>query len=161
MTNEISLNDDTDFGLCFACGPRNNQGLQLRFERDGGLVRTCFTPKRDHQGFPGYVHGGVITALLDEVMNRVSLLENQWTITGKLEVRFRRPILLTHQVNAVAQKTGGRGSYLQAVGYVKLPNGEVMAEGKGTFIYLSEQSLSEMSSNYPVLSKTWMRHQDS
>ena len=38
----LSLNDETDYGLCFACGPRNPSGMQLRFERDGDRVITAF-----------------------------------------------------------------------------------------------------------------------
>ena len=60
----LSLNDETDYGLCFACGPRNRSGLHLLFERDGDVVRSTFRGREEHQGFPSYVHGGVITALL-------------------------------------------------------------------------------------------------
>ena len=86
----LPLNDETDYGLCFVCGPRNRSGLRLRFEREGGVVTTTFRGREEHQGFPGYVHGGVITALLDETMSRVSLLEDRWTMTARMEVRFRQ-----------------------------------------------------------------------
>ena len=88
---QLSLNDETDYGLCFACGPRNPSGLHLTFERQGDTVTTSFLGRQEHQGFPGYVHGGVITALLDEVMSRVFLLKNRWTMTARIDIRFRQP----------------------------------------------------------------------
>ena len=94
VRRKLPLNDDTDYGLCFACGPRNPSGLRLRFERDGDKVATTFRGQVEHQGFPGYIHGGIITAVLDEVMSRLSLLENRWTITARMNVRFRRPLQL-------------------------------------------------------------------
>ncbi len=46
--SNLPLNDETDYGMCFACGPRNPSGLQLRFERDGGKVTTTFQCREMH-----------------------------------------------------------------------------------------------------------------
>ena len=52
MTTQLPLNDDTDYGLCFACGPRNPSGLHLRFEREGETVTTTLVfHDPEHQGF--------------------------------------------------------------------------------------------------------------
>ena len=112
----LPLNDETDYGLCFVCGPRNRSGLRLRFEREGGVVTTTFRGREEHQGFPGYVHGGVITALLDETMSRVSLLEDRWTMTARMEVRFRRPVPVDQPVTAVAEKLEERRGFVEAAG---------------------------------------------
>ncbi len=90
-------------------------------------------------------------------MSRVSLLENRWTMTGRLDVRFRKPVLLHHHVRAVGTKMRERGSYVQAMGRVELPDGEVAAEAEGTFVYLEDKSLAEMSADYPLLAKTWTK----
>ncbi len=45
---DLPLNDETDYGMCFACGPRNPSGLQLRFERDGGKVTRTFQGREMH-----------------------------------------------------------------------------------------------------------------
>ena len=104
----LPLNDETDYGLCFACGPRNPSGLRLRFERAEETVTTRFRGREEHQGFPGYLHGGVITALLDEVMSRVSLLDNRWTMTARIDVRFRQPIMVGQEVTAFGEKAEER-----------------------------------------------------
>ena len=158
-TSQLSLNDETDYGLCFACGPLNSAGLQLEFKRLGGVVKTSFLGREEHQGFPGYVHGGVITAILDEVMSRVALLENKWAITAKLNVRFRKPVSITEPLTAVAEKTRIVRGFLEAKGQISLTNGQVAADAIGTFSYLSSEALTQMSIQYPKLAKEWMRNE--
>jgi acyl-coenzyme A thioesterase PaaI-like protein len=52
--------------LCFGCGQANLFGLQLELEpATGGGVEGRFFVKQDHQGPPGYAHGGVLAAALD------------------------------------------------------------------------------------------------
>jgi hypothetical protein len=53
---------------CFVCGERNVHGLQLRFETDGTLVKTKFTPGEEHIGFQNVTHGGILATVLDEIM---------------------------------------------------------------------------------------------
>ena len=153
----LPLNDETDYGLCFACGPRNASGLQLRFERDGDRVITAFQGRVEHQGFPGHLHGGVISALLDEVMSRVSLLENRWTMTARMEVRFRQPVTLDQRITAVGEKVRQRGRLWEARGRVELADGTVAADGTGTYVAVPDETLASMSAGYPRLAREWMR----
>jgi hypothetical protein len=53
---------------CFVCGEANPAGLRQRFETDGRVVRARFTPRPEHAGFTGVVHGGILATLLDEIM---------------------------------------------------------------------------------------------
>ena len=53
--------------FCFGCGQANLFGLQLELDaRDDGSVAGRFFVKQDHQGPPGYAHGGVLATALDE-----------------------------------------------------------------------------------------------
>jgi hypothetical protein len=53
---------------CFGCGDDNAIGLRLRFAPSGEGVKASFVPGVDHQGFHHVVHGGIISAVLDEAM---------------------------------------------------------------------------------------------
>ena len=152
----LLLNDETDYGLCFACGPRNGPGLQLSFERDGDKVTTTFLVGEEYQGFQGYLHGGITSAILDEAMRRVSLLENRWTLSERLDVRFRHPILIGQKVRAVAEKRRVVRGFLEAQGRVELPNGRIAADAVGTYAFLGRETLDRMSAGYPGLAKEWM-----
>ena len=124
----LPLNDDIDYGLCFVCGPRHPSGLRLRFERDGDTVRTTFRVTDVYQGFPGYLHGAIIGAILDEVMSRVSVLEDRWSMTARMDVRYRRPVEIGQTVTAVAEKTGARRGFFDTRGRLELSDGTVAAD---------------------------------
>jgi hypothetical protein len=52
--------------MCFVCGIENPIGLKLKFYTDDeGRCIARFRPKPEHQGFPGQLHGGIISTLLD------------------------------------------------------------------------------------------------
>ncbi len=49
-----------------------------------------FFVKQDHQGPPGYAHGGVIATALDEAM-ALCCMARAPTLTGRLEVELQAP----------------------------------------------------------------------
>jgi acyl-coenzyme A thioesterase PaaI-like protein len=52
--------------MCFVCGVDNPIGLHLSFYTDDeGRTVARFRPKPEHQGYPGHLHGGLISTLLD------------------------------------------------------------------------------------------------
>ena len=78
--------------LCFGCGQANLFGLQLELERrpEGGVAGRFFV-KQDHQGPPGYAHGGVIATALDEAMALLLHGQGTYALTGRLEVELKAP----------------------------------------------------------------------
>src|SRR5215469_14049106 len=70
----MDLNDTADYQDCFACGQNNPYGLQLVFRLDDNTVVADFAPRKEYQGFPGIVHGGIVAVVLDEALNRTSML---------------------------------------------------------------------------------------
>src|SRR6187399_2647542 len=75
--------------FCYACGDLNPIGLHLHFRMEDDWAVADFTASRDHQGYPGYVHGGLVSTLLDEAMGWATYGRNIWAVTGRLETRFR------------------------------------------------------------------------
>ena len=76
---------------CFLCGPLNAQGLNLAFEADGQTLSTRWTSEKRFQGYAGVLHGGIISAILDEVMiNLPWKLYDAPVTTAELTVRFRQ-----------------------------------------------------------------------
>ncbi|MHB8571361.1 MAG: PaaI family thioesterase [Candidatus Dormibacteria bacterium] len=126
------------WAMCFVCGPSNRSGLRLRFERHGDMIRTEFIGTEEHQGWPGVVHGGILSSLLDETLGRAAALSGTWTVTGRLEVRFRRPLRLgeTATVSARLDRAGGRA--LAASGQVTLAGGVVVADARALMVPVPE-----------------------
>jgi acyl-coenzyme A thioesterase PaaI-like protein len=82
-----------EYAHCFGCGPDNPLGLRLDgFERDGDTVRAEFVPRSEYRGFSDILHGGIIATALDEILAWTAILvENTMVVTGKLELRYRKP----------------------------------------------------------------------
>ncbi len=125
---------------CFGCGQENPAGLRLRFRHDGAVVVTTFEARREHQGFGGLVQGGVLTAVLDEIMAHAVWAEGVFAVTGRLEAFFRQPAPIATPLRAVGEVIGRRPHVYEARGRVLLPDGTVAVEGTGTFVEVSRGS---------------------
>ncbi len=100
------------------------------FDNGGDTVWAEHVISDDYQGYPGVVHGGVQSAILDEIICRVSLVEDihQFMVAAKMEVRFRKPVPTNTLLRFVARReylSVGRG---RATGEILLPDGSVGTE---------------------------------
>ena len=85
--------------MCFACGPDNPIGLQIRFELNDGRVTAQFTANENHVGFENTVHGGIIYSALDDVMANVLYLQGIKAHTARCEIRYRRALEVGQTIN--------------------------------------------------------------
>jgi uncharacterized protein (TIGR00369 family) len=132
--------------LCFVCGLDNPIGLKLAFyEDEQGHVAARFTPQSQHQGYPGVVHGGIVTALLDEVLARVAIGSGRWVMTARLNLRYRRPIPLDQPLTVVGQALGWKRSLFEARGQIILADGQVGAEAEGTFAEVRPEQVEQLA----------------
>jgi acyl-coenzyme A thioesterase PaaI-like protein len=120
--------------LCFGCGQANLFGLQLELERSGEGVEGRFFVKQDHQGPPGYAHGGVIAAALDEAMALLLFERGTFAVTGRLEVDLvaPAPVGTFVRVSARLESEGERTLELSAEAAAE--DGRPLAAAKGTFV---------------------------
>lgn len=151
----MELNDTTDYQQCFACGQRNPFGLQLVFRLENDTIVAEFQPREEHQGFPGVIHGGIVAAVLDETLGRTSILsENpEWTMTGRLEVRYRRYVPYGPLLRVRASLGKQRRRMVQATGALTLAEDEqtVLADAQGTFLSLTPSVVDNILKGYPGL----------
>jgi len=120
---------------CFVCGRENPFGLAARWESDLDRreVRATLEIPEHFNGFPGTVHGGVLSALLDEAAVRTALLDGGFDdlmVTAKLEVAFRRPTPTRTPVVVVARLVKRLGSRAKAEAELRLPDGTVAAKAE-------------------------------
>jgi uncharacterized protein (TIGR00369 family) len=89
---------------CIACSPDNKSGLKLTFEDAGeGAVRATFDCSAVFEGYPGQLHGGIISTLLDAAMANCLFAQQLQAVTAELSVRFKAPVALKHQATAEAK----------------------------------------------------------
>lgn len=128
---------------CWVCEPSKEHGLTMEFLDIGsGTVVGDFPCDADFTGYPGLLHGGVTTALLDGAMTNCLMAHGTPGLTARLEVRFLHPVLInkTATVRAWLEKTRGP---LSILGAELRQNDEVMATATGRFMAFSEQAKAE------------------
>ncbi len=128
---------------CYVCGLENPIGLKVRFYQDDetGKVVVDYTPDPHHEGWPGHLHGGVILAIFDEVLGRAGFLKGIWTMTGKLEVRFRAPVPMGVPLRFEAWIEEERRRFLVVAGHLLLPDGTKAVTARGTYVRVPEEQL--------------------
>jgi acyl-coenzyme A thioesterase PaaI-like protein len=118
---------------CYACGDLNPIGLHLDFRVEDEWAIAPFVAQREHQGYPGFVHGGVVGALLDEAMGWATYGRGIWAITGKMEMRFRAIVPIGEQLEVRGRIARDRGRVLTVVAELRDASGNLLAEGEGLF----------------------------
>jgi uncharacterized protein (TIGR00369 family) len=131
--------------MCFVCGLENPIGLKMAFyQEEAGRVVGRFTPGPQHQGYPGTMHGGIVTALLDETLGRVAIASEHWMATARLTIRFRHPIPIGDTVTVIGEAASWKKRVLEAHGEIRLADGRVAAEATGTFIDMPAERIETM-----------------
>jgi acyl-coenzyme A thioesterase PaaI-like protein len=120
------------YSQCFGCGQDNPIGLKLKFEPDGKGIKAIFTPDERYQGWPGYLHGGIVGCLLDEVMSNAATSQGVRCVTARIETRLKRlipiniPLVITSHVTRKTRKV------IDCASAVRLQDGTIVAEGNAT-----------------------------
>ena len=123
---------------CFVCGVNNPFGLHTDFfELEDGTLVAKVTPSEHHQSYPGRLHGGVITAALDETIGRAIMMrygDAIWGVTVELNVRFLKPVPLDTPLTIVGRITSDKSRIFEGAGELYLPDGTVAADCVGKYI---------------------------
>ena len=134
---------------CFGCGRQNPIGLKMTFFEDANGVWSPWTPAREHQGYEGIVHGGLITTVLDEVMGWAIYVRKLWAVTGTINVRFRKPVRIGDVLTARAWVESVTGRKVDVRAHlVRDADSEVLAEGSAIFIRVSEEQATSWQGRY-------------
>jgi uncharacterized protein (TIGR00369 family) len=133
--------------MCFICGLENEAGLKLTFfeDREAQKVRADLSIPDTYQGYPGVVHGGIVTAVLDEVTVRAAMIESghqRMMATAKMSIRFRRPTPTEEPLVALGWVERSSQAGTIAGGEIRRVDGTVTAECEALHIAVSEEILA-------------------
>lgn len=132
--------------MCMVCGTDNPSSLNARFyELDGDELLGVFDPLELHQSYPGRLHGGMSSAILDETIGRaINILDpDAWGVTIELTVRFRQPVPLDREVHAIARITKDSSRVFTGSGEIVLEDGTVAVEASGRYVKLPADRIVE------------------
>ncbi len=134
---------------CFACGSLNSHGLQLDLHMSGGQCWTELAIPGRFQGWDGIAHGGIVTTILDEVMAWSLVDLDNWGLTARLNVQFRRPVPLDHPIRAEGWVTATRRRVIETAATIVDPStGVVLATADATYVAAPEDRKRELKDRY-------------
>jgi uncharacterized protein (TIGR00369 family) len=145
---------------CFACGRLNDVGLHLDFDVSRDRAETHFTPLRRHEGYDGTVHGGIVTALLDETMGWAIFHQGIWGVTARINVTFRKPVRVGEELRIVGEVVRKRSRAIETHGTVARGDREVLAEADATFLVMPEDRQRELEQRYSGTEQAFARVRD-
>lgn len=121
---------------CFVCGKKNPGGLRLRFQidREKQTMKTTFVAGPVFQGYDGIVHGGILSTLLDEVMTKLSYELGYHTVTGSLEVKFRKPAPILEPLLVCGEITEAKARVVRAKARISREDGTILATGTSVLV---------------------------
>ncbi|HEY3247848.1 MAG TPA: PaaI family thioesterase [bacterium] len=122
-----------DATYCFVCGRDNPIGLKLVFRPEGEGVRAEFVPSALHVGYEGLIHGGIISALVDDALANIWFTRGREAVTAKLEVRFRAEVRPGDRLVITAEPTGVKSGMHTARVDIRR-DGVVVADGSGLLL---------------------------
>ena len=131
---------------CFVCGLKNNFGIHAEFyELENNELVAVFTPGENHQSYPGRLHGGIASTILDETMGRAIMIENEniWGVTIELNVKFKQPVPYDVELRVVGRITEQNKRFFFGSGELLLPDGSVAVTAKGKYMKLALNKITD------------------
>ena len=136
--------------MCLVCGLKNQFGLKASFyELENDELLAIFKPSEEHQSYPGRLHGGIATAILDETIGRAILTKEQdlWGVTINFSTRYRKPVPLNEEIRVIGRIDHIANRYFEGSGEILLKDGTVAVEGKGKFIKLHIDDIADFDTD--------------
>jgi len=123
---------------CFGCSQNNPLGLKLNFTVENDHITVKFTSNQYHMGPPGVVHGGIITAIIDESFSMlVRSLLKQDVRTIKEEFIFRKPAKIGEEIHVETRLKEEKSRVIIAEAQV-YSNKNLIAQAQGTLFKIKQ-----------------------
>jgi uncharacterized protein (TIGR00369 family) len=133
--------------MCLVCGLKNPFGLHTSFfELDNNELLAVFKPRGEHQSYPGRLHGGIISTILDETIGRAIMIQSEgdiWGVTVDLQIRFKKPVPLDEELRVIGRITKDSNRFFEGTGELLLQDGTVAATGHGKYLKVPLEKIAD------------------
>ena len=120
---------------CVVCSPDHPRGLCLHFVTTGDdTVVAEFELDKAVEGYVGWSHGGITSAILDGAMTNWLFAHGLTGITAELNIRFRHPVILGKPASVSAHlKSGSHPLYELEASITQ--SGQLKVRATGRFMH--------------------------
>ncbi len=132
--------------MCMVCGIKNTLGLQARFYGvDSGELVALFSPRQEHQSYPGRMHGGIAATILDEVIGRAVMTPEKplWGVTIDFSMKLRKPVPLEEELRVIGRVESETKRGFTGTGEILLPDGTIAVEASGKYLKLPIDKIAD------------------
>ena len=133
---------------CFVCGELNRRGLQLPIYASAGRAWTDLTLGPDFVGWADLAHGGILAALLDEVMGWALFEHDCWGVTGEMTVRYLRAVDVSQPIHVEGEVTQVTRRLFRTAGRITTADGHVRTAADAVYVAVAEPRRSELKAQY-------------
>jgi acyl-coenzyme A thioesterase PaaI-like protein len=127
----------------------NAHGLHLDLHVDGERCWTDLAIPNRFQGWDEIAHGGIVATILDEVMAWSLVDHDNWGLTARMTIDFKRPVPLERPVHAEGWVTEVRRRLITTAGrIVDQATGDVLATADATYVAASADRKRELKQRY-------------
>ncbi len=134
--------------MCIICGMDNKAGVNAQFyEMEDNSVCGLFKFKEEHQSYPGRVHGGMISAMLDELACRAYwvLEPRKLGVTLDLQTKYRKPVPYGVELKGLGKITKLTSRFFIAECSILNEKNEILAEGKIRYLIMPDEKITSAS----------------
>lgn len=143
------LSKQNNSAMCFVCGTKNSSSAGAKFyqcenaEGEAVLVGV-FQPQDIHQSYPGRMHGGIASAILDESIGRAMQITRPdiWGVTMELTTKFRAPVPLDQPLYCETKITKVQSRVFEGEGKLFCADGKTLVSAFGRFMILSVDKIA-------------------
>lgn len=134
---------------CFACGTLNTHGMGLVLHVEPGRSWTEVALEPRFQGWDGIAHGGILCTILDEVMAWSLAGTDDWGVTARMQVDFRKPVPLETPLRADGWITDRRRRLINTEGrIVDVGSDAVLATATAIYVAADAERKAQLRARY-------------
>jgi uncharacterized protein (TIGR00369 family) len=147
LTSELAI--EVEPHNCFACGELNEHGLHLDLHVEGDRCWTELALPDRFQGWEGIAHGGILCTILDEVMAWSLAATDNWGVTARMNVAFRKPVHLGRPLRAEGWVTAARRRTIETAGRIAdAVDGTLLATAEATYVAADDERRRQLQDRY-------------
>lgn len=130
--------------MCILCGMDNPYSIKAPFyNMEDKSVCSIFEFPAEFQSYPERVHGGLITAMLDELGGRAywSYGETGLAVTMSLEVKFRKPVPYNVKLKGIGKIIRNTSRFFESEAYIYSMDNILLADAKIKYIKMENKDI--------------------
>ena len=154
---------DVHQNKCFGCGPLNSSGIKapFSFNEKLGEVNFKYMIQDDFSGAPGYAHGGVLSALVDEAQGVACHCIGHLVMTDRLRLKYHKAVPVEEEIIIRARVIKAVKKRLYTKASIESKEGIIYVDSSAVFYIFGKGMIKKIEQEWSKyenrLSKTKIR----